>query len=144
MPAQNAINALIGSASAGALAISHTMDQSKIAKTAEIEAAAQKEEQKKQASYGQTLNEILGQALEENPKLMEKKYFDKALTMMEGKRAMMMAQREATRTYRNQYAPSSKEYQAIETAGQERKTQNFNEFRQSLLKLGTRSKKRGK
>ena len=143
MSAQQAINGLIGSVSAGALAISHTTSQAKLAKQAEADLAAKKEEARKNASYGNELNKILGEALESNPKLKEKKYFDKALTMMEGKRAMMMAQREATRQYRNQFAQGSSEYNVIETEGQARKAANFDEFRKSIAQLGRRGRPRG-
>lgn len=140
MSAQQSINNLVGSITAGALGVSHSISQAAIAKSAKLEVQSAELERQKEQSYGNELNKILGEALQTNPKLKEKKYFDKALDMMEGKRAMMMAQREATRQYRNQFAPSSKEYSQIETAGQERKAANFAEFRENLRKLGNRGR----
>ena len=136
MSAQSSINNMIGTIGGSIVAAKALSNQSKMAKAADNENKAAAEEKKKQASYGNELNKILGEETLNNPEFQDPKMFNKALDMMEGKKAMMLAQREAVRTYRNQYAKDSKEYAAIESEGQERKQANFQEFRESLRKLG--------
>lgn len=136
MSIQSDVNKLIGSIEGGALAVQHISQQKKISDTAELEKKKAEEEAKKNASYGNQLNSILGQAMSTNPKLKDKKYFDKALSIMEGKKAMMLAQRDATREYRNQFSIDSPEYKKIEAEGQARKEANFKEFEKEIANIG--------
>ena len=135
MSAQSQINGLIGQTTGAIAAGIHLANQEKMAKAAELKQKAAEEEEAKEKSYGNELNRILGEETVNYPEFKDPDMFNKALDMMEGKKAMMLAQREAVRTYRNQYAKDSEEYNLIESEGQERKQANFQEFRESLRQL---------
>ena len=144
MSAQSSINGMIGTIGSAIVAGKALSNQSKMADAAQIEKDKAAEEAKKQASYGEELNKILGEETLNNAKFKDPEMFNKALDMMEGKKAMMLAQREAVRTYRNQFSKGSEEYNMIESEGQARKEANFQEFRKSLRKLRKGGKSNGR
>ena len=135
MGLQSQINGAIGAAAMGIAGITNTISNTKTAQAAEAQNKAAAEEEKKTASYGNELNSILGEETLNNPEFKDPEMFNRALDMMEGKKAMMLAQRESVRAYRNQYAPGSEEYNQVEEEGQRRKAANFQEFRASLKTL---------
>lgn len=104
------------------------------------------EETKKIQSYDANIAATLTEAMATNPKLKDAKYFEKAMQMVEGERALRLGQRESTRRLRDAHVPGSPEYNAIEEAGQARKQSNEIRFKEQLLKLGQRGrpKKGGK
>lgn len=135
MSIQGSVNGMLGTISNAAIAGKALANQSKMADAAQIEKDKAAEEANKTASYGKQLNQILGEETINYPEFKDPEMFNKALDMMEGKRTMMLAQREAVRSYRNQYAKGSAEYDLVESEGQARKQANFQEFRESLRQL---------
>lgn len=131
----NQITGGIAAAGAAAAAIGDMAAKQKMADAAQLEKDKAAEEAKKVKSYEQDLNKILGEETINYPEFKDPEMFNKALDMMEGKRSMMLAQREAVRSFRNQYVKGSEEYNLIESEGQERRQANFNDFRESLRQL---------
>jgi len=135
MGAQSQINSLIGQVGGGVVAMKALKNQSKMAEAAENQNKAAAEEEKKKESYANRMYQIFGEEIVNNKSFKDPEMFEKALNEMESRKAMMLVQREAVRTYRNQYAPGSDEYNRIEEAGQKRKEANFADFRKSLRKI---------
>jgi hypothetical protein len=62
------------------------------------------------------------------------------MDFMNGRLYMMGVQRDITRTYRDQYAPESEEYQRIENAGQARRQSNLEGFTEGLKNIAEEAK----
>lgn len=115
----------------------------KIATGLNAMAASEKSAKAADFSYGNDLNKIMGEAMATNPKLKESKYYEKALSLMQSKKDLMMNQRANWRAYRDSFAKGSEEWNEAERVGQERRSANLEDFKTSLAKLGKPGRPKG-